>query len=127
MSQPKRSNPVNNVFSIILGSFLLIEGIWGLFSEVVFGVLTTNMVHAVIHILLGIAAIVLGIKQNAGGFCTFLGLLLLSISVIWFIQGADSFLIRLLNVNKPVAVLNAIVGILSLAVVYYRRPGVLKN
>ena len=127
MSQPKRSNPVNNVFSIILGSFLLIEGIWGLFSEVVFGVLTTNMVHAVIHIVLGIAAIVLGIKQNAGGFCTFLGLLLLSISVIWFIQGADSFLIRLLNVNKPVAVLNAVVGILSLAVVYYRRPGVLKN
>ncbi len=127
MSQPKRSNPVNNVFSISLGAFLVIEGIWGLFSEVVFGIFTTNMVHAIIHIILGITGIVLGIKQNAGGFCTFLGLLLLSISAIWFIQGVDSFLIRLLNVNEPVAILNAVVGFLSLIVVYYRRPNELKN
>ena len=127
MSQPKRSNPVNNVFSIILGAFLMLEGVWGLFSEVVFGMFTTNTVHAVIHILLGIAGIVLGIKQNAGGFCTLLGVFLLCVSAIWFTLGPDSFLIRLLNVNQPVAVLNAVVGLLSLAVVYYRRPNELKN
>jgi hypothetical protein len=36
---------------------LLFEGIWGEFSDVVFGVLTTNRIHATIHILLGIVGI----------------------------------------------------------------------
>ena len=34
-------------YAIIIGLFLLVEGIWGLFSPVVFGVLTTNMTHAI--------------------------------------------------------------------------------
>lgn len=123
----RRSNPVNNVFAIALGIFLLIEGAWGLFSEVVFGVLTTNITHAVIHIILGILAIILGIKQNAGGFCTFLGILLIAVGIFRFLPGTDALVINLLNVNKPVAYLNIVVGIISLAVVYYRRPGELKN
>ena len=123
----KHSNKVNNVFAILLGSFLLIEGTWGLYSDVVFGILTTNATHAAIHITLGIAGIVLGFRQNAGAFCTFLGILLILGGLFRFIPGADEYMVRLLNMNAPAAWLNIIVGIVSLAVVYYRRPGELKN
>ena len=127
MAEPKRSNLVNNIFSILLGVFLIVEGIWGLFSGITFGIFTTNITHALVHIVLGITGIIAGIKQNAGPFCTLLGTFLLIIGIIWFIFGRDSFFVRLLNVNQPVAVMNCIAGFLCLSVVYYKRPGVLKN
>jgi len=123
----KRSNEVNNVFAISIGIFLLIEGVWGLFSDVVFGIFTTNITHAVIHIILGILGVVLGFRKNAGGFCTFLGILLVLVGLFRFVSGTGEFLIKVLNINEPVAYLNIIVGLISLSVVYYRRPGVLKN
>jgi len=123
----KRSNIVNSVFSVILGFFLLVEGIWGLSSDVVFGFLTTNNIHAVIHILLGAAGIVLGLKQNAGGFCTFLGILLILVGILRFVPGTDVLLVKMLNINEAVAYLNIIVGVISLTVVYYKRPGELRN
>lgn len=123
----KHSNTLNNTFSIVIGAFLLVEGVWGLFSEMVFGVFSTNTTHAVIHIVLGIVGIVAGIKQNAGAYCTFLGILLILVGIFRFIPGADAFLITTLNVNGPVAWLNIIVGLLSLLVVSYRRPAELRN
>ncbi len=127
MSEPKRTTATNNTFAVVIGAFLLIEGIWGLFSDVVFGVFSTNVVHASIHIVLGISGIVLGMKQNAGAYCTLLGVLLIIVGLLYFVLGTDSFMVRLLNVNKPVAIFNCFIGVLSLSVVYYRRPGVLKN
>jgi len=49
-----------DVFALVLGVFLLIEGMWGLTTDVVFGVLTTNRIHAIIHIVLGLIALVTG-------------------------------------------------------------------
>ena len=57
-----QTNGISGIFAVIIGVFLLIEGIWGEFSDVVFGVLTTNRIHATIHILLGIVGIYTGLR-----------------------------------------------------------------
>ena len=105
-----------SVFAVIIGSFLIIEGTWGLFSQVVFGVLTTNKTHAAIHIILGVAGIYFGTQGGVRSYCIFLGSLLLAVGVLFFINGADELIIRLINVNKPVAYLNIFLGIISLVI-----------
>lgn len=106
----------SNLFAIIVGVFLLVEGGWGLFSPVVFGVLTTNVTHAIIHILLGAAGIGAGLAKKARGFCIFLGALLLAVGVLRFVPGAGDLIVRILNVNEAVAFLNIAVGAVGLAI-----------
>lgn len=110
----KKSSKINSRFSILIGAFLLAEGIWGLFSNVVFGTLTTNTLHASIHIILGITGIILGLRQTAREFCVFLGVLLMAVGLLRFVPGASELIIKILNVNAPVAYLNIVVGIASL-------------
>ncbi len=101
-------------FAILIGLFLLIEGIWELFSPVVFVVLTGNLLHGVIHITLGLLGIWLGWTARARGYCIFLGLLLLLVGGLWFVPGPKELIVQLLNVNQAVAILNLIVGAISL-------------
>lgn len=103
-----------DIFAIVIGAFLLIEGIWGLNSEVVFGILTTNRTHAVIHILLGLIGIVLGWRGAARGFCIFLGFLLLAVGILRFVPGVSDIIVSILNVNFAVAWLNIVVGAVAL-------------
>lgn len=104
-----------DIFAIPIGVFLLVEGIWGLTSPpMVFGVLTTNTTHAIIHVLLGLIGIATGWAGRARGFCIFLGILLLAVGVLWFVPGANELVVRLFNVNRAVAWLNIVVGILAL-------------
>ncbi len=103
-----------DVFALVLGVFLLIEGIWGLTTDVVFGVLTTNRIHAIIHIVLGLIALVTGWQGRARGFCIFLGVLLLAVGVLRFVPGAGDLIVQFLNVNVAVAWLNIVVGAIAL-------------
>jgi uncharacterized membrane protein len=100
----------------ILGVFLLIEGVWGMFSPVVFGVLTTNVAHAVIHILLGIAGIVMGRGDMARGYLMSVGGLLLLVGILFFVPIASEIILSILNVNVAVAWVNIIVGVICIAV-----------
>ncbi len=120
------SSKAANGFAILVGAFLLIEGIWGLTSEVVFGVLTTNVTHAIIHIVLGIIGIVLGWKRRARGFCIFLGALLLAVGVLRFVPGAGELTVQILNVNTAVAWLNIVVGAVALLLAF-AAPKAVRN
>jgi uncharacterized membrane protein len=122
----KQSSTLVNGFAFLLGLFLLIEGIWGLSSEVVFGIFTTNTTHAVIHLALGLIAIVLGVRKKARSFCIFLGLLLAIVGILRFIPGADSLVIKILNVNEAVAYLNIAIGSVLLILVFSSRRDVPK-
>lgn len=112
---------ISDIFAIIIGVFLLVEGIWGEFSDVVFSVLTTNRIHATIHILLGIVGIWAGLKGGSRGFLIFLGLLLAAVGVLWFVPGISAVVVDILNVNQAVAVFNIVVGIGSLIVAFVSR------
>lgn len=89
---------------------MLIEGIFGLTSSIVFGVLTTHVTHAIIHIVLGLIGIATGWRRQARGFCIFLGILLLAVGLLRFVPGASDLIVSLLNVNIAVAWLNIVVG-----------------
>ena len=75
------------------------------------------MLHAVIHILLGIISLWLGFHGRARGFCKFLGILLLAVGVLRFVPGTREIIIILLNVNPAVAYVNIVVGVLAFFVV----------
>lgn len=105
-----------DIFAMVIGAFLLIEGIWGMTSDVVFGVLTTNRLHAVIHILLGLIGIATGWLARARGFCIFLGILLLAVGLFRFVPGVGDLIVSALNVNPAVALLNIVVGAVALLV-----------
>ena len=111
-----REGGISSPWSIAVGAFLIVEGVWGLMSPVVFGVLTTNTLHACIHIVLGIVGIVAGMRGGARGFSMFLGVLLIAVGILRFIPGASDIVVSLLNVNYAVAWFNIVVGIISLVI-----------
>lgn len=116
-----KQNSLVSGFAMIVGAFLVIEGIWELFSPVVFGVLTSNALHGAVHILLGIVGILTARRGGARGFCIFLGVLLLAVDLLWFAPATNGLIVRLFNVNQPVAIVNLIVALASLAVAFSSR------
>ena len=108
------TNGACKTFAVLVGAFLLVEGIWGLSSPVVFGVLTTNTLHAVIHIALGAVGLWAGLKSGARQFCLFLGVLLVAVGALWFVPGVSALIRSLLNVNAAVAYLNLAVGAIAI-------------
>ena len=109
-------------FATVLGVFLIVEGVWGLFSPMVFGVLSTNTLHAVIHILLGITGIVIARGGGARGYLLGVGGLLVVVAILRFIPGISDLVVSLLNVNFAVAYFNIAVGVASLAIGFNARP-----
>ncbi|MDB5200878.1 MAG: hypothetical protein JWQ27_287 [Ferruginibacter sp.] len=103
-----------NIFAVVLGIFLVIEGFWGMFDPLVFGIFSTNILHASIHLILGFTGIYTGLRNHARKFCLYVGMLLLAVGILYFIPGADALIVRFFNVNNAVAYLNIIVGILCL-------------
>ena len=102
----------------LLGAFLLIEGIWGLMSPVVFGVLTTNIVHAIIHIFLGVLGLFAAPMKFSRGYLFGVGSLLLVVGILRFVPVASDIVVALLNANIPVAYFNIAVGLASLFVAF---------
>jgi uncharacterized membrane protein len=111
-------NRTRSLYAVFIGAFLIIEGIWGLFSPVVFGVLTTNITHAVIHIVLGLVGIRAGLKGGSRGFCMFLGVLLLAVGILRFVPSIGDLIVTVLNVNAAVAYVNIVIGIVSLVMAF---------
>jgi uncharacterized membrane protein HdeD (DUF308 family) len=110
-------------FAMLLGVFLLIEGCWGLFSPIVFGVLSTNKLHAVIHIVLGILGILAGRGSAARNYLLGVGALLVVVGILRFVPGASDLVVSLLNVNLAVAYFNIAVGLVSLLIGFSAPKG----
>lgn len=104
-------------FALGVGLLLAVEGVWGLFSPVVFGVLSTNLTHALIHLSLAAFGIWASFNHHARGFSLFLGWLLLAVGVLRFVPVLGGLIVSLLNVNPAVAMVNVIVGSAALMLV----------
>ena len=111
-----RTDGTSAMWAMILGTFLLIEGVWGMTSPVVFGVLTTNMLHAAIHIVLGIAGLYTGMKGGSRGWCLLVGGILVVVGVLRFVPVVGDILQSLLAVNATVAIFNIVVGLVTIVV-----------
>ncbi|MCF6130910.1 DUF4383 domain-containing protein [Flavobacterium wongokense] len=103
-----------NGFIILVGLFMVFEGILGFQSETVLTIFTTNTTHATIHLILGLITIAVGMKESAFGYSVFLGLLLATVGVLRFIPSTAPLVINYLNVNEAVAVMNISIGVIAL-------------
>jgi len=113
---PAIKQSLSRVLTIVISLFLLAEGIWGLFRPVVFGILTTNRAHAIIHILLGVGGLLAVRKGAIKGYFGFLGSLFIVVAVFWFVPAWRNMPRDLLNVNWAVAVVALLLGIVCLAI-----------
>lgn len=102
-------------WAMLIGVFLLIEGVWELFSPVVFGVFTSNTLHGIIHLVLGAAGVTTVRTGGTRMFNRLLGVLLIVVGVFYFVPPANALVVNLLNVNRAVAAFNIAIGALSLA------------
>ena len=114
------AKPLNavNVFCVVLGIFLLIEGGWGLFSPITFGVFSTNPLHAIIHLFLGTAGIFYGLRNRARNFSFFIGTLLLIVGAFYFVPLISTYITKILNLNQAVAIFNIVIGIAAILFAY---------
>lgn len=104
--------PTNRT-ATLLGSWLLLEGIWGLFSPVVLGFITTNRLRAVIHILLGLIGIWAAFTHGSRKYLWAFGVIVTGVGVLYFIP-AGRPLTDLLAVNRAAAVINTALGLTAL-------------
>ena len=102
-----------NRLTTAVSTWLLVEGIWGLVHPVVFGFLTTNRTHAVIHVLLALWGLKAAFTTGARSFLWALGVLLLLVGGLFFLPGGRQWT-DLLAVNRPGAVLNLLIGLIAL-------------
>jgi hypothetical protein len=103
----------SNRFTTAISTWLLVEGVWGLFSPEVFGILSTNRIHAAIHLGLAFWGLKAAFTGGTKSFLWLIGVLLILVGALYFIPGGQA-LTDLLAVNEPVAVLNIMLGIASL-------------
>jgi hypothetical protein len=101
-------------FLIFVGALLVIEGLWGMFSDQVFGLLTINRTRAAIHLALGIGAIVAARRGRPLGYLTTLGGILLAVAVLSSIPATQAFMTKTLAVNQAGAVVDAVLGVACL-------------
>lgn len=109
-----KSGSLINQYILLLSIFLLAQGVWGLFSETVFALLTTNLNLAIIHISLGITGIILSIRHRAYQFSIFLGIVLLVAGILYLVPATTSIMAGLLNLNNMGAVVNVLDGSFAL-------------
>ena len=98
-------------FATILGAFLVIEGVWGMFSPVVFGILPTNTLRASIHLVLGLLGLWASRSDRARTYLVWAGSVLLLVGVLRFIPVASVYVASLLNVDTNVAIVNIVLGL----------------
>jgi hypothetical protein len=130
------------LYCLLVGAVLVIAGIIGFFyeasfasgdsirSEDVFGVLSVNGWHNVVHIAIG-ALLLIAAGSAARGAALLVGILYIILCVLGFIATSDNgigfiaerdTLIKLVPVNNEDNVLHLILGITGVVAAYASRP-----
>jgi hypothetical protein len=130
------------LYCLLVGAVLVIAGIIGFFyeasfatgdsirSEDVFGVLSVNGWHNLVHIAIG-ALLLIAAGSAARGAALFVGLLYIVLCALGFIATSDNgigfiaendTLFRLVPVNNEDNVLHLILGITGVIAFYASRP-----
>jgi hypothetical protein len=130
------------LYCLLVGAVLVIAGIIGFFyeasfasgdsirSEDVFGVLSVNGWHNLVHIAIG-ALLLIAAGSAARGAALFVGILYIALCVLGFIATSHSgigfiaqndALFRLVPVNNQDNILHLILGITGVIAFYASRP-----
>jgi hypothetical protein len=130
------------LYCLLVGAVLVIAGIIGFFYEAsfasgdsirsddVFGILSVNGWHNVVHIAIG-ALLLIAAGSAARGATFFVGILYIALCVLGFIATSDNgigfiaehdTLIKLVPVNNEDNVLHLILGITGVIAAFATRP-----
>lgn len=82
-----------------------------MFSQTVFGMFTTNYLYATVNLLIGAVGLYAIKVGRARRFCGSLGLTLLTVGILAFVEGFDDIEKWVLNINDNAAFLNIIAGV----------------
>ena len=103
--------PYAGLYTLLLSFFLLAEGVWGMFSNVVFGLLSTNRLHAFVHLALGVIGLLIYWQRRARVYAYVVGSLLIIVGVLFLVPATSPYVVSAFAVNAPVAVLNILLGL----------------
>ena len=110
-------------FALVIGVLLLVEGVWGMFSPVVFGVLDTNPAHVALGLALGLAGLrVAGGWGSARRYCYWLGGVMLVVGGLRLLPDFASLMFVTLEINEVEAVFSVGIAAFALALAYASRP-----
>ena len=87
-----------------------------------FGYLSTNVLHAAIHLLVGVIGLVAGIRQTARGYCTIVGLALILTGILYFLPYTGQHMGGLFNMNTSQGNLNLFLGVIAVLVALSGGP-----
>ncbi len=100
--------------TLFISVFLLVEGVWGLLHPPAYGLLPTNVLRASIHLLFGIAGLVILRTGQVRGYLKIVGTIVLLVGVGYFIPVIGDIVRSLLAVDKNGALINIAIGAISL-------------
>lgn len=103
----------SNRYAAAVSTWLLVEGVWGFFSPVVMGFLSTNRLQATIHVALGIFGLWRALSDRSVGFLWLLGGLLVAFGLLYYVPGGRT-LTGVLAINEAVAIMNLLIGLIAL-------------
>ena len=110
------------IFALFMGVLLLIEGIWGFFSPVVFGVLDTNPLHAILGIGLGIAGVRVAREcGSARRYCWWLGASMLVAGGLTLTPDFETLIYVILEINHVEAVFSVGFAFMAFIAAYNSR------
>jgi len=101
-------------FTLLIGILLLAEGVWGLFSNNIFGAISINTRLSIIHIVVGIAGLYYGSTGNTRKYNILLGASLLLLAILHFIPLTAGIIKGLFDLNDLLAYLYIFIGISAL-------------
>ncbi|MEP6834686.1 MAG: DUF4383 domain-containing protein [Gemmatimonas sp.] len=109
-----RTQGIAAPYALIAGAFYLADGIWGFFSPITFGVLSTNLLHTIIHTAMGVLGIYAARATGARLWCIGVGLIVLPVGALYFVPAVNGLLVSLFNLNRTVSIMNIVLGVVSL-------------
>ena len=111
----------SRVFAMLISSLLLIEGVWGQFSSVTFGILSTNRLHSTIHILMAALGLLLIGMGRSRIFLIIYALIVVPVGIAFFLPVVGGVVTELFALNTAVAIANIILGCLALVFAFALR------
>jgi len=111
-----KSQGIAAPYALLAGAFYVTDGIWGFFSPITFGVLSTNLLHTIIHAAMGLLGIYAARTTFARLWCMSVGMIVLPVGVLYFVPAVNGLLVSLFNLNQTVSIMNIVLGVVSLVV-----------
>ena len=105
-------------YAMVIGVVLLLVGLLGFFMNPILGFFGVNTIHNVIHLVSGLAALLLASKGMAKTFNTWFGAVYLLVAVLGFLG-----FLGFLAVNSADNWLHLALGVLSLLVAFAVKGG----